>query len=150
LTSIAWGNFRPAGVDDGGPEQSSLTDVCREQENAFRRNTKARKGDTMLVQKIAACGAASALAIIMSVGAAPAAMSPAVHYGVPKIQHVDCAVGFHVGPLGTCVIGSDEPRDEAPPPVVEHRSVDEGCETKSVNRTDAEGNSETRTKTNCN
>jgi hypothetical protein len=52
--------------------------------------------------------------------------------------------------LGTCVIGTDEPRDAPPPPVVEHRSVDEGgCETRSVNRTDSEGNSETRTKTNC-
>jgi hypothetical protein len=104
----------------------------------------------MVVQKIAACGAAAAIAAFLSAGSAQAAMSPVVHYGVPQVQLADCAVGFHVGPLGTCVIGTDEPRDAPPPPVVEHRSVDEGgCETRSVNRTDSEGNSETRTKTNC-
>ena len=36
---------------------------------------------------------------------------------------------------------------DPPPVVVEHN--DGGCQTKSVNRTDAEGNSETRTKSNC-
>jgi hypothetical protein len=44
------------------------------------------------------------------------------------------------------VIGTDNP----PPRVVEHREgVDQGCETKSVKRTDSSGNSETRTATNC-
>jgi poly(3-hydroxybutyrate) depolymerase len=107
-----------------------------------------RKGDSMFVQKTITFAAAAAIASFMSIGASQAAMSPLVLRGAPDTHHVDCAVGFHIGPLGTCVIGVDEPRDA--PPVVEHRSVDEGCETKSVNRTDADGNSETRTKTNCN
>jgi hypothetical protein len=104
----------------------------------------------MFVQKITACAAAATIAAFMSVGGAQAAMSPVVHYGTANVQHVDCAVGFHLGPLGTCVIGADDrPPPDAAPPVVEHRSVDEGCQTKSINRTDSEGNSETKTKTNC-
>jgi hypothetical protein len=47
------------------------------------------------------------------------------------IQHVDCAVGFHLGPVGTRVIGTDDP---APPAVVERRDDHVGCETKSVRR----------------
>jgi hypothetical protein len=47
------------------------------------------------------------------------------------IQHVDCAVGFHLGPVGTCVIGTDDP---APPAVIERRDDNVGCETKSVRR----------------
>jgi hypothetical protein len=105
----------------------------------------------MFVQKITSCAAAAAIAAFMSVGGVQAAMSPAVHYGTPNVHHVDCAVGFHLGPLGTCVIGTDDgpPPPDAPPRVIEHRSVDEGCQTKSINRTDSDGNSETKTKTNC-
>jgi hypothetical protein len=36
---------------------------------------------------------------------------------------------------------------DPPPAVVEHN--DEGCEAKSFNRTDSEGNSETKTNSNC-
>jgi hypothetical protein len=120
------------------------------------------KGDIMFVQKITGCAAAAAIAALMSIGSAHAAMSPVVPFAAPQapdIHHVDCAVGFHVGPVGTCVVGVDNPPPPPPPAVVvdpapvviEHRSADEGgCETKSVNRTDAVGNSETRTRTNCN
>jgi len=101
----------------------------------------------MFVQKISAYAAAAAVAAFMSAGPTQAAMSPVVPHGAPSVQHVDCAVGFHLGPLGTCVVGVDN----RPPPdvVIEHRSADEGCQTKSVKRTDSEGNSETKTKTNC-
>jgi len=109
----------------------------------------------MLIRNIILrCAAASALAAFISVGPTQAAMSPA-HYGQDAnptdLHHADCAVGFHIGPAGACVIGTDNP--PPPPPdrrvIIEHRSVDEGCQTKSVKREDAAGNSETRTKTNC-
>ena len=110
----------------------------------------------MSVYKITGCAAAAAIAALMSVGPAQASMYPAAHYGAPNVHAVDCAVGFHLGPLGTCVIGVDNPPPppavvvNPPPAVVEHRSADEGgCETKSVKRTDTMGNSETHTKTNC-
>jgi hypothetical protein len=110
-----------------------------------------------MFHKTTGCAAAAAIAAFMSIGSTQAAMFPTIHDGAPNIHHVDCAVGFHVGPVGTCVLGVDRPpppRDDAPV-VIEHRAVDEsvpvdgGCETKSVNRTDSAGNSETRTKTNC-
>jgi hypothetical protein len=106
----------------------------------------------MFVQKVAGCAAAAAIAAFMTVGPTQASMYPSVHSSAPNVQHVDCAVGFHIGPLGTCVVGVDDrppPREPPPDRVIEHRSVDEGCETRSVNRTDAVGNSETHTKTNC-
>ncbi len=107
----------------------------------------------MFVQKVAGCAAAAAIAAFMTVGPTQASMYPAVHYGAANVHHVDCAVGFHIGPLGTCVVGVDDrppPRDLPPDRIIEHRSVDvDGCETKSVHRTDPAGNSETRTKTNC-
>lgn len=106
----------------------------------------------MVVQKITGCAAAAAIAAFMSIGYAQAAMSPAAHYGASNVQRVDCAVGFHLGPLGTCVVGVDNPPPPPPdrPVVVERRDpADQGCETKSINRTDSAGNSETRTKTNC-
>ena len=108
----------------------------------------------MFVQKIAGCSAAAVIASLMTLGSAQAAMYPFAAYGdqnvhhVPDVHPVDCAVGFHIGPAGGCVLGTDNP----PPPadrVIEHRSVDEGCQTKSVKREDADGNSETHTKTNC-
>ena len=108
----------------------------------------------MSILKIAGCGAAATLASLISIGSTQAAMAPAANAGSPNVQYVDCAVGFHIGPAGACILGVDSdpppppPRAVVvdPPPVVEHG---EGCETKSVNRTDAEGNSETKTKTNC-
>jgi hypothetical protein len=97
--------------------------------------------------KITSCAAAAAMAAFISASSAQAAMTPATHYQAPSVQHVDCDVGFHLGPLGTCIIGTEERHDRV---IDEHRAADEGCETKSVNRTDAAGNSETHTKTNCN
>jgi hypothetical protein len=101
----------------------------------------------MYVHKIL-CGAAGAAASLLLAGPAGAAMSPALSVGAPVVQHVDCAVGFHIGPLGTCVIGAP---DEPPPPpaVIERRGAAEGCETKSVRRSDTEGNTETHTRTDC-
>ena len=109
----------------------------------------------MFILKIAGCGASAALASLISIGSTQAAMAPVVHPGNPNIHHVDCAVGFHIGPAGACILGSDNdppppPRAvvvDPPPAVVEHNGG--GCETKSVNRTDAVGNSKTKTKTNC-
>ncbi len=74
-------------------------------------------------------------------------MMPSSQQGTPAVQHVDCDVGFHLGPLGSCIIGTEERHDRV---IDEHRAADEGCETKSVKRTDSDGNTETRTKTNCN
>jgi hypothetical protein len=110
----------------------------------------------MSILKIVGFGASAALASLISVGSTQAAMAPAVNAGKPNVHDVGCAIGFHVGPAGACILGGDNdpppppPRAvvvEPPPVVVEHN--DGGCETKSVNRTDAEGNSETKTKTNC-
>jgi hypothetical protein len=77
---------------------------------------------------------------------------PISHYATPSIHHVECAVGAHIGPLGGCILGNDNP----PPVVVERRAADapdargtDGCGTKSDTRTDGAGNSETKTKTNC-
>jgi hypothetical protein len=41
------------------------------------------------------------------------------------------AVGFHLGPVGTCFIGTDDP---APPAVIERRDDHVVSETKSVGR----------------
>ena len=109
----------------------------------------------MSILKIAGCGASAALASLISIGSTQAAMAPVVHAGNPNVHNVDCAVGFHIGPAGACILGVDNDRPpppravvvDPPPVVVEHN--DGGCETKSVNRTDAAGNSETKTKTNC-
>ena len=109
----------------------------------------------MSILKIAGCGASAALASLISIGSTQAAMAPVVHAGNPNIQNVDCAVGFHIGPAGACILGAD---NDPPPPravVVDPPPAavvpnDGGCETRSVNRTDAAGNSETKTKTNCN
>jgi len=109
----------------------------------------------MSILKIVGFGASAALASLISVGSTQAAMAPAAPAGNPNVHIVDCAVGFHIGPAGACILGSDNDRPppppavvvDPPPVVVEHN--DGGCETKSVNRTDAVGNSETKTKTNC-
>jgi len=91
-------------------------------------------------------------AMLASVAATQATMLPVSRYATPDVQPVDCAIGAHIGPLGACIIG----HDDNPPVVVEHRVIDSpdpqaanGCSTKSVTRTDASGDSETRTKTNC-
>jgi hypothetical protein len=91
-------------------------------------------------------------AMLASVATTQATMLPVSRYATPYVQHVDCAIGAHIGPLGACIIG----RDDSPPVVVEHRVIDapdpqaaDGCSTKSVTRTDGNGDSETHTKTNC-
>jgi hypothetical protein len=111
----------------------------------------------MSILRTAGYGASAAVASLIFIGSAQAAMAPAIPPGAPSVQFVDCAVGFHIGPAGACILGSDNDPPPPPPPravvvdpppaVVEHN--DGGCETKSVNRTDAMGNSETRTKSNC-
>lgn len=106
----------------------------------------------MFFQKATGCAAAAAIGAFMAIGSSQAAMSPTTYHGTPNVHHVDCAVGFHIGPVGTCVVGVDNPPPPPPddrPVVVEHRDVDEGCQTKSVNRTDSQGNSETKTMSNC-
>jgi hypothetical protein len=108
----------------------------------------------MPILKIAGCGASAALASLISIGSTQAAMAPAAHVGSPNVHYVDCAVGLHIGPAGACILGVD---NDPPPPravVVDPAPAvvapNDGCETQSVNRTDAAGNSETKTKTNCN
>jgi hypothetical protein len=99
----------------------------------------------MLVQTLSGCAATAALTALLSLTPAQAAMLPMSHFDLPGVQKVDCAAGFHIGPIGTCIIGTEEEHHDQ---VVEH-PVDGGCQTKSVQRSDAMGNSETRTKTDC-
>lgn len=109
----------------------------------------------MSIRQLMGCSAAAIVgagAILTSVVAAQATMLPVSHYATPNVQHVDCAVGAHIGPLGGCIIGNDDP----PPVVIERRAADvpappdpNGCATKSVTRTDNMGNSETKTRTDC-
>src|SRR5579883_3243045 len=89
------------------------------------------KGDTMSVQRLTGCATAAAILGFITVGAAQASMYPAVNHPASNLHHIDCAVGFHIGPLGTCVIGDDSGPPPPPPPdrvIIEHRSADEGCE----------------------
>jgi hypothetical protein len=102
----------------------------------------------MPVRKLVGCSAAAVVAIgvlFASIAPTQATMYRITQYSTPYIQHVDCAVGFHLGPLGTCVIGADDPG----PAVIERHDDNVGCETKSVTKQDAAGNSVTKTKTNC-
>jgi hypothetical protein len=104
------------------------------------------KGNVMPVHKLLGCSASAVVAVgamFVSIAPAQANMYPVTNYTTQYIQHVDCAAGFHIGPIGTCILGTDDH------PVVEHRNDNVGCETKSVTRQDAAGNSETKTKTNC-
>ena len=98
----------------------------------------------MLVQNLTSGAATVAIASLLIFTPAQAAMMPAIHSDNDVVQRVDCAVGFHIGPAGACILGTEEHHDT----VVEHRAADEGCETKSVTRSDDSG-TETRTKTNC-
>jgi hypothetical protein len=102
----------------------------------------------MSLRKFVGCSAAAVVAagaMFASILPTQATMYPNARYAMPYIQHVDCAAGFHVGPVGTCIIGTDEPRHEG----VEHRDDQGGCETKTIKKEDSMGNSETKTKTNC-
>lgn len=89
--------------------------------------------------------AAVTVAAFMSAAPASAAMAPAMFHTHPAIQHVDCAVGFHIGPAGACIIGVEEEHDR----VIERRATDDDCATKTVKRTNGEGDSVTRTTKNC-
>ena len=93
------------------------------------------------------CAAVVAASALFGAGAARAAMTPAAHFAPPAVERVDCAVGFHIGPAGACIIGTPEPEHRV---IEERRATDDGCETRSVQRSDDMGNTETRTKTNCN
>ena len=109
----------------------------------------------MPILKIAGGGAFAGLASLIAIGSTQAAMAPAAHAGSPNVHYVDCAVGLHIGPAGACILGVDN--DPPPPPravVVDPAPAvvapNDGCETQSVNRTDAAGKSETKTKNKCN
>jgi hypothetical protein len=93
--------------------------------------------------------------VLASAGTMQAAMLPAPVKATSYIQHVDCAIGAHIGPLGACIFGDSG--DAPPPAVIERRAADApvvvepngGCTTTSVKRTNSVGDSETKTKTNC-
>ena len=109
----------------------------------------------MSLRQLIGCSAAALVgagAMLASVASTQASMIQVSRHATPLVQHVDCAIGAHLGPLGACIIG----HDDNPPVVVEHRVIDapdpqatDGCSTKSVTRTDQNGGSETHTKTNC-
>lgn len=95
---------------------------------------------------ITSSAAAVTIATFMSAAPAQAAMTPRVHTGASILQHVDCAVGFHIGPAGACIIGAEEEHRDV---VIEKRGADEDCSTKTVKKTNGEGDSMTRTTSNC-
>jgi hypothetical protein len=108
----------------------------------------------MSLRQLIGCSSATLVgagAILASVATTQAVTLPVTRHATSNFQHVDCAIGAHVGPLGTCIIGSDD----SPPVVVEHRvdapysQSSDGCSTKSVTKTDGTGDTETHTKTNC-
>jgi hypothetical protein len=102
----------------------------------------------MVLNKLTGCSAAAIISVAaMLAGVVPsqAAMQHAAFYASSDVRHVDCAVGAHVGPVGGCILGTDDPH----PVVAEHRDNNGGCETKSVSKQDAQGNTETKTKTDC-
>ena len=99
-----------------------------------------------MVRTLMGCAATAAVIGFLSVGPSQAAMAPVVQYGHPAIQNVDCAVGMHMGPAGVCVVGVEERHDDK---VIEHRSADEDCKTKSVTKENAEGDTKTKTMTKC-
>ena len=90
--------------------------------------------------------AAVTIATFMSAAPAPAAMTPRIHTGASILQHVDCAVGFHIGPAGACILGAEEEHHDV---VIEKRGVNEDCSTKTVKKTNGEGDSVTKTTSNC-
>lgn len=102
----------------------------------------------MSLSKFVGCSAAAVVAagaMFASIVPSEATMFPVAVHATSNFQSVDCAVGAHIGPLGGCILGTDDPR----PGVVEHRDDQVGCETKSVTRQDANGNTQTKTKSNC-
>ena len=100
----------------------------------------------MNVHWITCSAVALTVAAFASAAPANAAMAPAFQHLNPAVQHVDCAVGFHIGPAGACVLGVEEEHHDR---VIERRATDEDCATKTVKRTNGEGDSVTRTTKNC-
>jgi len=101
----------------------------------------------MSLRQLIVCSTAAIIgggALLASVAATEATILPASLKVTPYVQRVDCAVGAHLGPLGACILGSDDSTRAAPDP-----RGDGGCATKSVTKTDSNGASETRTETNC-
>ena len=99
----------------------------------------------MNIRWITGSAATVAIGVLASGGGAQAAMSPTVHYDTSSVQRVDCAVGFHLGPAGACILGTEEHHER----VIERRATDEGCQTKTVHRSDDMGHSETHSRTDC-
>jgi hypothetical protein len=85
--------------------------------------------------------------LFASVVSGQAAMAPLAPHAATNIHKADCAVGLHIGPAGGCILGTDDGDHK----VIEHRSADDpdGCTTKTIQRTDDMGNSETKSKSNC-
>jgi len=113
------------------------------------------EGMIMSLRQLIGCSAAALVgagAMLASVASTQASMIQVSRHATPLVQHVDCAIGAHIGPLGACIIGNND----NPPVVVERPVVDapapqanDGCSTKSVTRTNGNGDSETHTSTNC-
>jgi hypothetical protein len=107
-------------------------------------------------------GSAFALALASVVPAGAGTFAAPLNSNLP-IQSVACAVGAHIGPLGACVIGAEDP----PPVVIERRAVDappppvdgtttrsvtqdaNGCTTKTIEHNDGMGNSASKSQSNC-
>jgi hypothetical protein len=100
----------------------------------------------MLLSKLVGCSAVVALGAMFAAIVPTQATMYHTQCSTPFIQHVDCASDFHFGPVGTGVIGTGDP---PPPAVIERCDDNVGCETKSVTKQDASGNSMTKTRTNC-
>jgi hypothetical protein len=58
----------------------------------------------MLIGKLVGCSAVVALGATFASIVPTQATMYNTQNSMPFIQHVDCAVGFHVGPVGTCVL----------------------------------------------
>lgn len=99
----------------------------------------------MSALRLMGCATAATIASLITFGSASAAMAPVVQNDAPDVSSLIALWECNLGPAGVCVIGTDEPRHDT---VIERRSVDEGCRTKSVTRENGMGDTETRTKTN--
>ncbi len=109
----------------------------------------------MSLRQLIGCSAATLVgagAILASATATQAVTLPVTRHAATNVQHVDCAIGAHIGPLGAASsvttttrlswssIASSTRRILKPPTV---------AQPSLVTRTDSSGDSETRTKTNC-
>jgi hypothetical protein len=90
-------------------------------------------------------------ALFASIATTQAAMLPTTTYVTNNVHRVGCAVGAHIGPLGTCIFGTPDHPDDRPV-VIERPEGDaprEGCTNKTVTETDEMGNTVTRSRTYC-